>query len=380
MHTSYSALNTFLTCPLKYKFQAIDKIKTPKKPAQLFGSLVHATLKFIHSPGLQGFPDAEKALDYFSKNWKAENFPAEESQNYFREGVGIIQKYYQTLSEEERHQTIALEHRFIIPIKKHTLGGFIDRIDRTATGFEIIDYKTDRKVPPQEKIDQDLQLSIYLKAFIHQWPSLFSRVKDTDKINLTLFYLRHGLKLSTTRTSKDLSSIESNILEDIERLEKAHANNRFDPKINALCDWCDYQKLCPMFSHKYKVPGSQPKEKEIQEIGQQFIQLKAEKRKLEKEIGELGEKLAAYLEQEKIGQFFTEKGSILKQLRETYKYDSAEVVKLFGEWKKNPFSVMKVDLSALNRFAKRLSPEQKRELARLRKLEKQSYFLTVKNP
>ena len=379
MHTSYSALNTFRTCTLKYKFQAVDKIKPPLKPQQIFGSLIHATLKFIHSPGPRGFPEVEKALDYFSKNWKMENFPAEESQNYFREGIEIIQKYYQALGEEERQQTIALEHRFVIPIQKHTLGGFIDRIDHTATGFEIIDYKTDRKVPPQEKIDQDLQLSIYLKAFIHQWPSLFNRVKNTDKINLSLYYLRHGLKLSTTRAPSDLGRVESNILADIEKLSEAHAQNQFDPKINPLCDWCDYQKTCPMFSHKYKTPSSQPKEKEIQRIGQRFIQLKKEKREIEKEITEIGAQLSEYLEQEKLGQFFTEEGSILRQLRETYKYDSVEVARIFEKWKKDPYSVMKVDLTALNRFTKRLSPEQRRELASLRQPDKRSFFLTVKN-
>lgn len=381
MHTSYSALNSFITCPLKYKYQVIDKVKTVQKPEQVFGSLVHRTLKFAHTPSAKGYPSKEEIINYFSQNWNLETFQKEEAdRGFFEDGIRILSAHLAKLTDEDKKKTIALEHRFIIKVGKHTLGGAIDRIDRNDQGFEIIDYKTNRKIPPQKNIDEDLQLSIYLRAFITEWPSLFEKINDTSKIGLSLEFLRHGLRMTTTRTPDDLKNIDQNILETIEKVEAATEKNQFEPKLSALCDWCDHQKTCPLFCHKFKAADQcDPTELETKEIGQKYILLKEEKRKIEKEITELGGKLSEYLDREKLGQFFTEKGSILRQLRETYKYSPTEIAEILNKWGKDPFQVMKVDGTAVNKLAASLSPEQKRELKELKKLDRQNYVLTVKN-
>lgn len=391
MHTSYSALNTFLTCPLKYKYQAIDKIRTVQSPEQVFGSLIHRTLKFARTPSVKGYPDKEEIIDFFSQNWNPvrpghpgghEAFQKEAAdRGFFEDGIRILNSHLEKLTDEDKKKTIALEHRFIIKVGEHTLGGAIDRIDRNETGFEIIDYKTNRKIPPQKEIDGDLQLSIYLRAFITEWPSLFERLNDTAKISLSLEFLRHGLRMTTTRTPEDLKKIDQNILDIVDKVQEATKNNQFEPKLSALCDWCDFQKICPLFSHKFKSAQNKakPSEKDAQAIGEKFIALKEKKRELEKEIAELGLKISNYLEQEKIGQFFTEKGNILKQLRETFKYDASEIAEVMAQWEKDPFSVMKVDGTALRKLASALTAEQKRRLGELKKLDRQSYTLMVKS-
>ena len=397
MHTSYSALNTFLTCPLKYKYQAIDKIRTPQSPEQAFGSLIHRTLKYAHTSTETGYPKKEEVINYFSQNWNQEAFPKEVAERgFFEDGLLILGKYLDGITDEEKKRSIATEHRFIVKVGDHTLGGAIDRIDRTESGFEIIDYKTSRKIPPQKEIDNDLQLSVYLRAFITQWPSLFERLGDTTKITLSLEFLRHNLRLSTTRTPADLRKIDADILQIIDQIQEAEkqeslspdGNRGFEPHLNPLCDWCDFQKICPLWSHKFKpapsgVAGTsdvshQTSEKEIQEIGKQFILLKNQKKELEKKIAELGIKLVKYLEQEKLGQFFTTEGNILRELRKNYKYNAKDVADVLRQWGEDPFSVMKVDMSALNKFGAGLSAEQKRELARMKKLDKQSFVLIVR--
>jgi hypothetical protein len=47
--TSYSALDAFKQCPLKYKFQVIDRIKAPKTKEAVFGDRIHKALQFLHS-------------------------------------------------------------------------------------------------------------------------------------------------------------------------------------------------------------------------------------------------------------------------------------------------------------------------------------------
>ena len=94
MRISYSALDTYQNCSLKYKFQNIDKIKEPKSKEAVFGTLMHSTLKFIHSPSLLP-PKLEEALDFFSRNWNADVFENElEERSAFSQGVVMIQDYY----------------------------------------------------------------------------------------------------------------------------------------------------------------------------------------------------------------------------------------------------------------------------------------------
>ncbi|MBU1177127.1 PD-(D/E)XK nuclease family protein, partial [Patescibacteria group bacterium] len=50
MRISYSGLETFSLCPAKYKFQYIDRIKTPKIKEAVFGTLIHDCLKVFHEP------------------------------------------------------------------------------------------------------------------------------------------------------------------------------------------------------------------------------------------------------------------------------------------------------------------------------------------
>ncbi|HHE45762.1 MAG TPA: hypothetical protein ENL05_00205, partial [Candidatus Moranbacteria bacterium] len=68
MRLSYSNYNTYQTCPLKYKYQVIDKIKTPKSKEAVFGSIIHEVMKFIHTPGILS-PTMDQAMEHFSNIW-----------------------------------------------------------------------------------------------------------------------------------------------------------------------------------------------------------------------------------------------------------------------------------------------------------------------
>jgi RecB family exonuclease len=48
----------------------------------------------------------------------------------------------------------------------HIISGIIDRIQKTDTSYEIMDYKTGKRLPTQYKVDQNNQLSIYALAFL----------------------------------------------------------------------------------------------------------------------------------------------------------------------------------------------------------------------
>jgi putative RecB family exonuclease len=380
MRISYSALETFRNCSLKYKYQNIDKIKEPKSKEAVFGTLVHSTLNFIHTPSLLP-PTLENALDHFSKNWNSDVFENElEERNAFSMGVSMIQDYYKKNNPADAN-IVALESRFQIEIndpKKtiaapqgsgHVISGIIDRIDKTEDGYEIIDYKTTKKMPSQEKVDEDLQLSVYLSAFLARYPKEISKL---DKVTVSLYYLKHGVKLSSQRTLEQLNSAKQLFLDVIAEIEKGE----FVPNVTPLCDWCGYQKICPMWKHKFKEERKIDTEEINAAIGD-YINLKTAITSTKLQLMQLQEKIAKYMEQEGVERVFSEDGIIAQTLRKTYKYDEnqlKEILQPLGKWE----NVLKVDGIALKNLMGVLSPAARKDVEHTRVLDKESKSLTVK--
>ena len=134
---------------------------------------------------------------------------------------------------------IATEKYFAIPLnKKHELSGVIDRVDKLPTGdLEIIDYKTNKSLPTQEDVDSDKQLSFYNIAVKNLWP-------ESEKIKLTLYFLKPNIQMSSTRDEYTLDVTKKEIIETADKIEKM---KEFPPTPNNLCDWCDFKNRCPAF-------------------------------------------------------------------------------------------------------------------------------------
>lgn len=373
MNTSFSALDTFKTCPLKYKYQIIDKIKTPKSPEAVFGTLIHSVMKFIHDGNFL-LPTQKEALNFFSKNWNSEIFEDELSERAaFAQGVKIIQDYYKK-NDPKDVQIVDLESRFTIEMKDknetHLVSGFIDRIDKTQDGFEIIDYKTARKLPPQNSIDDNLQLLIYLLAFLKRYPNV-----DPGKITLSLYFLKHSAKLSTQKKEDQIEEEKMKIIDTIGEIQKSD----FKPQVSPLCDWCGYQKMCPMWSHKFKqekasgVKNREEKEKIIQE----YIKLQKNMKNSRKKIAELSQKILEIMHQEDVERLFSGDKIVARTGRKTWKYDEEKLKNILqqaGMWE----NVLKVDGIKLKKAAEVLPPKIKKQIEDSKYVDKESYSLSIK--
>jgi len=372
MRISYSALDTYQNCSLKYKYQNIDKIKEPKSKEAVFGTLIHSTLKFIHSPSLLP-PNLEDALDFFSRNWNSDVFEDEmEDRAAFSQGISMIQAYYKKNNPAD-FTIVDLESRFAIPIgadsDQHVISGIIDRIDKTEDGYEIIDYKTTKKMPSQEKVDNDLQLSVYMNAFLSRYPK---EAANMDKLTVSLYYLKHGVKLSSNRTREQLEQANKLFLDVISHIEAGE----FSPNVTPLCDWCGYQKICPMWRHKFK-EQRKIDTSEINDAIEKYITLKAEVASKKTELAAAQDLITDYMEQEGVDRVFGEVGVIAQTLRKTYKYDEAQlraILEPLDKWE----SILKIDGVALKNVMPLLSPAARKDVENSKVLDKESKSLTVK--
>ena len=374
MRLSYSSINTYETCPLKYKFQHVDKIKEPKSKEQVFGTIIHSVMRHIHTPGIVQ-PTLEEALNFFSQHWSDDLYPDErEKQAAFSQGVEIIRRYYDRNDPSEA-TIVDLESRFALEIGnegdgEHVIAGIIDRIDvKPDGGFEIIDYKTAKKMPPQEKIDSDLQLSIYLKAFLARYPE---EEKNLEKITVSLYFLRHGVKLSSTRTREELDALDSQFLGVIRDIEAG----KFDPNLTPLCDYCGYQKLCPLWQHKFLEEMTVEDEK-AKRAAAEMAEIKDTMKSERGRLAELQDILLRYMEQKDIDRVFGDGAIVGKSSRKTYAYDEDAlrlVLEPLGKWDQ----VRKVDGIALRNTLPLLSPADRKKVEAAKHIDKESVLLNVK--
>lgn len=298
MRISYSAFDTFRRCPLKYKFSYIERIKVPQKPELYFGGLIHE----IVQEGLKKdpiIPSLEELIKSLEDKWSVETFSSEkEAEQYLEFGKNMIRNFHLSLKPGLRN-IVATEKRFQIPLSdKHTLIGVIDRIDKLPLGaFEVIDYKTSKKPSTQTDIDQDKQLGIYKFAVNTMWPE----VKD---IRLTLYYLKHPMQLTTTRTDDEVETLKEEIIKTAEKIE---SETEFTPKANTFCDWCEYGHLCPLQKQKFPQTNKlQPTtDNDIENVIKDYLEA-------QQKIKDLEPKIHTHFDSEKIERFFHKEGVVTR--------------------------------------------------------------------
>lgn len=372
MRISYSALDAFLICPAKYKFAEIDKIKTVKSKSALFGTWVHETLKMLHEPARLAPPTEEEVLSFFTKIWDKSIFSsqAEEMAN-FSQGIKILKDYY-AKNYPLNFQIINLESHFEAPIEDagetHTITGKIDRIDKLPDGtFEIIDYKTSKTLPPQKEVDKNLQLATYHLGVVNRWPSLKDR-----QVKLSLYFLKHGEKLSTTRSADELAKTKERILEIIDKIR----TSAFAPQPNPLCDWCDFKKYCPYFSHQFKKETIG--DAKIKQAVKEYLEIKKRSKKDDARIAELTEIINQYCDEQKVESIFIDQGFISRMPQRGYTYDENKLKNTLIEIGKLD-SYLILDLKRIGKDigSDRFSREEKKKIENAR-TKKEFKKLSVK--
>ena len=373
--TSYSALDTFRQCPLKYKFSVIDKIRVPKTKEAVFGNKLHEALQFFHKKSPLS-PTLDELLNYIKEIWDSSVFADEqEDMIYFSEAIKILKNYYEHyLKIKDKFTVLDTETRFEVLLEnpennneKCLLAGIIDRIDKTKNGIEVIDYKTAKRFPAQDEIDNSLQLSLYCIGVMNRWPE-FAKY-GPENIKLTLYFLKHNETITTKRTKEQLDNIKKQTWEMLKQIEKSD----FQPIPSALCDWCGYRKICPMWKHLYKEQMTIDDE-QIKKVVDEFFQLKLANTQNNKKINELREIIEQYLNREKLERIFGESGYItrLNQIRYEYDMDKVKaILEPFGKW----YDVLGIDADKLKTIIKTLPPQARKELEKAKIVDKEYKIL-----
>jgi putative RecB family exonuclease len=336
MRLSYSSINTYETCPAKFKFQYEDGLPSAPSAALSFGDSLHQALHRFHSRPVPVAPELPELLEMLDAVWVPGGYRDEsEERTYHDHGRQVLAQYHRENADAYRIPA-ALEHRFTIEVEGVSLSGVIDRMDRIpGGGYEIIDYKTNRRLPPQQRIDGDLQLSIYHLAAREVW--------GIEPERLTLYYLLPGQRMSTTRTARDVDDLRRRIGTVAERV----AAGKFEPRQNPLCDWCEFQHLCPLFRHRVEKQQGDPAPR-MTAIVDEWISLKRRGRETYRRIDELAGPINAFAEEHGYRRLFgTDGAAVDRRPQHVTEPDDAQLRRILeplGLWER----VLSVDPRKIN--------------------------------
>ena len=253
---SISQVNCYLACPLKYRFQYVDKIPRPWRVAAMaFGSSVHAAVEWFHKARLFGqTPEITDVLRIFEGDWYAQNteplvFSERESKDSLAEKAKAMLQLY--VESSNGTMPIAVEQPFELDLADPETGEVLDVrfrgiIDLVEEGETLVDLKTAGRTLEAGGLERHLQLSTYALAYclLHgKIPRLrLDMLLKTTKPR----FERH----ETTRSIEDLRWTAQLIYEVWLAIETEH----FFPNPSWRCTECEY------FAHCQQWRGTWPSE------------------------------------------------------------------------------------------------------------------------
>jgi putative RecB family exonuclease len=287
MRISYTQVSTYQRCPQQYKLQYVDRIHVAAGPELHFGAALHEALNFMYDPRRADLPSLEEVVEAFVKAWQArEREVADEArrQSFFEQGVDLMRRHYEKHGrpEEGRH-TAATELPFSIPFDgEHSITGRIDRVDSLPENrLEIVDYKTSRRMRPQNEMEKDAQLAIYRMAAEHLYPGA--------EVTTALLYVFHDYEMRLRTSDEVLTEKREEIRDVIVGIQVQD----FDPKVGAHCEWCAYQAYCPLFREPQEPADLQV---DIDAVLREYAEVDTAAKQHEKRLAELKQQLHEYFD------------------------------------------------------------------------------------
>jgi len=244
-HLSFSRLARFEQCPAAFKYQYIDGVQTELTAVPLlFGKVVHATLERVFQDVIAeeatGPIDEARAKQIFADAWAESGLVGAE---VYREGLEIVRNFVRSEGVVDHRDVLAVEKDFRLPLGRFSVIGCIDRVNRVDDEtIEVVDYKTNRAIFTREEVDDSLQLSLYEVAARRIWPW-------AKKVRLSFAMLRHGLRMTTSRTPEQLEAA----LAYAETLGKMTEESKvFPARLSTNCAYCDHRERCPAYENALK--------------------------------------------------------------------------------------------------------------------------------
>jgi DNA helicase-2/ATP-dependent DNA helicase PcrA len=252
---SASSLSSYLNCPVSFYFEKVLKVPFLKNDSLAFGSAVHNALEKWFKNMKENnavFPPKEELIKAFEIGMYKERdaFTTLQYERRMEQGQTLLSDYY-----DKYMGTLNTDVLIEMNINRFLLEGIpvtgkIDKIEKNADGFTVVDYKTGKadnaKKYTQPPNDADPKGGAYWRQMVF-YKLLIENMPDTKmKVNSGMFdYLEKDKntgdykRIIVPMTHQDELLVKAQIKETYARI----MNHEFDKGCgDEKCRWCNFTK------------------------------------------------------------------------------------------------------------------------------------------
>ena len=247
---SPSRVESFLSCPLAFRFSSIEKLPDAPSVSSTRGSLVHRALELLFvNPAPERTPAAlGAAVDTAIAEYRTHpdftllGLATGEIDRFDAECRALAMNYLE-MEDPTRIREIGLELRLEAAVGDLTLRGIIDRLELDANGELVVtDYKTGRAPSPNWERKSLSGLNFYsflCESLFGKRPAAIRLMYLSSKETITATPTEQSTKFLTTRTTAVWKAVAA-----------ACERDDFRARQGPLCNYCSYQQWCPEFGGK----------------------------------------------------------------------------------------------------------------------------------
>jgi DNA helicase-2/ATP-dependent DNA helicase PcrA len=227
---SYSSIAAYRDCPRQYWYRQEQRLPVVQSAEAVHGVILHEVLRQAGEARKDGIEVSARMLSSIHEDvWNKHTFPdLRRAATFKRIGAAQLEAYRKRGGLDARPEL--LEHPFSTAVDGWTLRGVIDRIDRTESGWRIVDYKSGR---PLTRRRRDTQVALYALGA--------GATLRLNPVELEVVYLASGESIKVEKV-KDL--IAEATTQGAEVAAGVRAGN-FEPRPERRrCRLCPYRLAC----------------------------------------------------------------------------------------------------------------------------------------
>jgi len=237
LRLSATTIETYLECPMKFKFTHLCHIPTGPQAALTFGNIMHRSVRHYFKLRKDGEVNFDELSQFYLGSWKSSGFEdLYQEETYRKSGLDQLREFSECHNALPIADGVQMEVHFELPMGDVVLEGRIDQINpaeqRNPRLVQLIDYKTGRP-RSQKDADKSLQLSVYALAARDQM--------GLEPEGLIFYNLTNNQPVATVRTQMELDAVQQKILAVAEEIGRMI----FSPAPGFACRYCEFVPLCP---------------------------------------------------------------------------------------------------------------------------------------
>ncbi|HTK44646.1 MAG TPA: ATP-dependent DNA helicase [Patescibacteria group bacterium] len=272
---SHSAIDAYLTCPLRYKYSQVVRVPTTPHHSMVYGAALHQAVQEFHRSQARGRPLGEgELIEVFEKAWSNEGFVSREHE-LARQDAGrqALRRFRDSQLQPGAVVPAWVEREFAFALAGDRIRGRFDRVDivplaepsaAVAGGVrDVADAPTllraDVVEPMLELLGpEEVTITDYKTSDVRD-PAV-ARQRARDSLQLQIYAMAYEAMTGRLPDAVQLHFLDSGLVGraevDAGRLEKARGRiataaagiraRDYTPRPSAMsCTYCPFRDICP---------------------------------------------------------------------------------------------------------------------------------------